>query len=160
MAGGKRPFQHPNGLENHMQKRHLFIIIGIILLFASCGGQPTTAEPSELDRVAGLLAGYEVEERPLSFAPEAIQAKAGWHATTSDGAIDIYIFHLEAGGDFTTAVSLLAEQGIDIAAEAPLSFAGTNGAVLFVVRNVAPPAQQEATRWMVSEMAGVLAGEE
>lgn len=146
-------------------KRRLFILILGALLFVACGGQPpvsesTAVQTSELQRVAGLLDGYEIEERPLPFTPETIQAKAGWHATTPDEAIDIYLFELAESGNFITAVSLLAEQGIDVAAEAPLSYAGSNGVVLFVVRNIAPPDRIEEVRWQVSEIAGVLAGEE
>ncbi len=101
-----------------------------------------------------------MEERPLPFPLETVQAEAGLHLMTPDETVDIFIFELEPGQDFATVVALLAGQGIDVAAEAPLSFVGTNGAVLFVVRNVAPPAQQEDTRRVVSEMVGVLSGEE
>ena len=146
-------------------KRQLFILVCGLLLFVACGGQPTMSEPTEvqvsdLERVAGLLDRFEVEERPLSIPPEAIQAKAGIHFVTADEQVDILIFELESGGDFTNAVSKLAAEGIDVAAEAPLSFAGANGAVLFVVRNVASPNQQEDARWVVSEISGALAGEE
>lgn len=146
-------------------KRQLFILVWGVLLFVACGGQPTVLETtdvqtSDLERVAGLLAGFEVEERPLSVPLEAIQAKAGVHFVTADEQVDILIFELESGGDFTNAVSKLAVEGIDVAAEAPLSFAGANGAVLFVVRNVAAPEEQEEARWVVSEISGALAGQE
>ena len=98
-------------------KRQLFILGWGVLLFVACGGQPTVSESTEvqmsdLDRVAGLLAGFEVEERPLSIPPENIRAKAGSHFVTSDEQVDILIFELESGGDFTNAVSKLAAEGI------------------------------------------------
>ena len=148
-----------------MRMRQLFFMIVMALLVVACGNQPIAPEPdevqtSELDRVASLLDGFEVEERPLSFPAEAIQAKAALHLVTTDEQVEILIFEMASGSDFANAVTKLAEQGIDVAAEAPLSFAGTNGTLLFVVRNVAPADQQEDARWVVSEISGALAGEE
>jgi hypothetical protein len=146
-------------------KRQMLRIVVVGLLLVGCGGQvqevtPTATRMSELDRVAGLLDGYELEERPLSFPVEAIQAKAGLHLVTADEQVDIMLFEFESSGDITTVVSKLAAEGIDLAAEAQLSFTGTNGIVLFVVRNIAPTPHQEDARWLVSEISGVLAGEE
>ena len=146
-------------------KRQMLMMVWIGLLLVACGRQaqeatPPTTRMSDLDRVAGLLDGFEVEERPLPFSPEDVQAKAGLRFATADGQVDILIFEMASGGDFANAVAKLAEEGIDVAAEAPFSFVGSNGAVLFVVRNVAPPEQQEDARWVVSEIAGALAGEE
>ncbi|MBE2220445.1 MAG: hypothetical protein IAF02_02840 [Anaerolineae bacterium] len=146
-------------------KRQILMMVWIGLLLVACGGQaqeatPTTTRMSDLDRVAGLLDGFEVEERPLPFPPETVQAKAGLHFITPNEQVEILLFELESGGDFARTVAQLAEAGIDVAAEAPLSFAGTNGDVLFIIRNVADPAQQEEIRWMVSKISGALAGEE
>ena len=146
-------------------KRQMLMMVWIGLLLVACGRQaqeatPATTRMSDLDRVAGLLDGFEVEERPLPFPPETVQAKAGLHFITPNEQVEILLFELESGGDFANAVAKLAEEGIDVAAEAPFSFVGSSGAVLFVVRNVAPPEQQEDARWVVSEIAGALAGEE
>jgi hypothetical protein len=146
-------------------KRLILVIVWSLLILTGCGGTATPSGPTAtrlggVERVAGLLAAYEVEERPLPFPLETVKAAAGLHLMTADETVDIFIFEQEPGQNAATVVSLLAGQGIDVAAEAPLSFVGTNGAVLFVVRNVAPPAQQEATRRVVSEMVGVLSGEE
>lgn len=146
-------------------KRQILMMVLVGFLLVGCGGQvqdsmPTATRMSDLDRVASLLAGFEVEERPLPFPPETIQAQAGLHYVTPDEQVDILIFELESGDDFTGTVSQLASEGIDVAAEAPFSFAGTNGAVLFVVRNIAPSEKQEEARWIVSNIAGALAGEE
>ena len=148
-----------------MLKRQILMMGLVGLLLVACGRPTQEATPaatrmSELDRVVSLLGGFEVEERPLPFPAEAIQAKAALHFVTTDEQVEILIFEMASGSDFANAVTKLAEQGIDVAAEAPLSFAGTNGTILFVVRNVAAPDQQEDARWVVSEISGALAGQE
>lgn len=147
-----------------LKRQILMMVLGGLLL-VGCGGQtqdtvPPATQMSDLDRVASLLDGYEVEERPLSISLADMQAKAGLHLVTADEQVDIMLYEFESTRDINSAVSVLASAGIDLTAEAPLSFAGSNGRVLFVVRNVAAPEQQENARWQVSEISGVLAGEE
>ncbi len=147
-----------------LKKQSLMMVL-VMMILVSCGGEgatslPTATRMGHLDRVANLISGYDVAERPLPFSPETVGAKAGKHFVTTDEQVDILLLEVTHQREIPDVISGLAAEGIDVEKEAPYSFVGGNGAILYIVRNVAAPDQRETARWMVSDLVSALAGEE